>query len=470
MLRLKKGFLNFVNFLTGSIIGRIIVALIIPIVTGIILVNGYVFLRDANAPKIIMMLVAIVWGVGGVLALYFLTNWLIQMLPSKLRLKLTPFLFVGPALVILTWYLLFPTIRSVLYSLYDDSQKEYSYTNTLLIKRGNTVLEKKSLSDEDISNIKSTLKEINFYEKYEKWLSENYTESESRKYKVDKGEIPKLIPENFFVKELIPSLEGGYNEQQFFRGIYSIKDRFILFDNYISAFKSTNFLIALRNNIIWVLLGPTLAVFFGLAIALLAERSSFEVFAKALIFMPMAISFIGAGVIWKFIYAYQPPGQNQIGLLNAIYTAFGGEPQNWLIGSPLNSVLLVIILVWMQTGYAMVLISSAIKGVPEDLLEAARIDGAGEIRIIFSIIVPYIKGTIITVGTTIMILSLKIFDIVYSMTGGNYNTDVLATLQYREMFVYKNYNMGSTYAIILLIAVIPAVVYNLKQFKEKEVF
>ncbi|MCG8568526.1 MAG: sugar ABC transporter permease, partial [Spirochaetes bacterium] len=253
---------------------------------------------------------------------------------------------------------------------------------------------------------------------------------------------------------------------------------FVFLGNYINAITSVDFRVAVFNNIVWVIFGPGLAVFFGLVIALLADRSNFEVPAKALIFLPMAISFIGAGIIWKFVYAYLPPEENQIGLLNHIIKIFGGIPENWMIYRPkvfgikipINSILLTFILVWMQTGYAMVLLSSAIKGVPDDLLEAARIDGAGEFKIIISIIIPYIKGTIITVTTTIVILTLKVFDIVWSMTGGNYDTDVLATLQYQAMFGIKNYNLGSTYAIILLVLVIPAVLYNLKQFSEREAF
>ncbi len=453
--------------ITGSIIGKILTAVIVPAIAGFLLVQGYFFLRDANAPKFVMVFIAILWGVGGILSLYFITNWLINMLPSKIGSKLLPFLFVGPALVILTWYLLFPTIRSVYFSFHDDSKKVYTLLNEKHIRKGNTVIKKLPFTQDEKNSVIDILKGINFYDDYSKWIDKN---EDMSAYKVEYGALPKAIPEQYFVKELIPKLTGGFQQQQMFRSIYQPTDRFILLGNYIKAFKSRDFMISLRNNLIWLILGPTLAVLFGLVIALLADRSDFEILAKALIFMPMAISFIGAGVIWKFIYAYQPSGENQIGLLNAIITAFGGQPQNWLTLSPLNSVLLVFILVWMQTGYAMVLISSAIKGVPEDLYEAARIDGAGEMRIILSVVIPYIKGTIITVGTTIMILSLKIFDIVYSMTGGNFNSDVLATLQYREMFVYKNYNMGSTYAIILLIAVIPAVIYNIRQFKDKEAF
>ncbi len=352
----------------GTTLGRIVVSVIVPFIAFFILYIGFQFLKTSNAPKPVLTIVAIIWGVGGVFVLYVITDWIIKQLPVKICNALQPFVFVGPALIILSWYLLIPAIRSLILSMYTP-----------------------------------------------------------------KGE-------------------------------------FVFIGNYIKALLNTYFLKVLGNNIIWVILGPGLAVFFGLVIALLADRSSFEVPAKALIFLPMAISFIGAGVIWKFVYAFKPPEEVQIGLLNAIVGLFGIKAKNWIIIYPLNSILLVMILVWMQTGYAMVLISSAIKGVPTTLLEAARIDGAGEFKIILSVIIPYIKGTIITVGTTIVILTLKIFDIVYSMTGGNYSTDVIATLQYKEMFVYKNHNMGSAYAIILLIAVMPAIIYNLKQFRERKAF
>ena len=347
---------------------RIVFSILLIIITISILYGGFVFLRMAPVIKPLLAIIAILWGTGGILLFYLMLDRMINLFPEKLRNALQPIIFVGPALLILAWFLFIPTIRSLVLSMFNP-----------------------------------------------------------------KGE-------------------------------------FVFLGNYLKAIMSKYFLQVMLNNIIWVILGPGLAVFFGLVIALLADRSSFEVPAKALIFLPMAISFIGAGVIWKFIYAYKPPGEVQIGLLNAITGLFGMKPQNWIIMYPLNSVLLVMILVWMQTGYAMVLISSAIKGVPDTLLEAARIDGAGELRIIFSIIMPYIKGTVITVGTTIVILTLKIFDIVYSMTGGNYSTDVIATLQYKEMFVFKNYNMGSAYAIILLIAVLPAIAYNLKQFNERKAF
>ena len=224
------------------------------------------------------------------------------------------------------------------------------------------------------------------------------------------------------------------------------------------------------NNLLWIIIGTGGSVGFGLVIALLADRSRFEKGFKSIIFMPMAISFVGAGVIWRFVYAYKPSGEQQIGLLNAVTTLFGGEPQAWFTMQPWNNIFLIIILVWLQTGYAMVIISAALKGVPDSIIEAGRIDGAGELRIIRSIVIPYIFSTLVTVSTTIIIISLKIFDIVFTMTNGNYGTEVIASMQYKQMFRFYHYGRGSAIAIVLVLAVVPVMWYNLRQFSKREGF
>jgi alpha-glucoside transport system permease protein len=187
----------------------------------------------------------------------------------------------------------------------------------------------------------------------------------------------------------------------------------------------------------------------------------------------MAISFVGAGVIWNFIYEVKPAGVPQIGLLNSIVVGLGGQPQAWpayTAIAPWNNLFLVVIVLWLQTGFAMVLFSAAIKGIPEEMLEAARVDGATEIQTFFKIMIPYILGTIITVTTTIIIFTLKIFDVVWVMTGGQFGTDVIATQFYRQSFIARNAGFGSAIAIVLLIAVLPVMVYNLRQFREQEAF
>ena len=247
---------------------------------------------------------------------------------------------------------------------------------------------------------------------------------------------------------------------------------FVGLDNYIFAFTNAIMLEAFRNNLLWILVGTSLTVAMGLIIAVLADRTRAEAVYKALIFLPMAISFVGAGVIWKFVYTYKGTGTTveEIGLLNAVITALGGTPQPWLLMPPWNNLFLIVIMVWLQTGFAMVVFSSAIKGIPAELLEAARVDGANEFQSFFNITIPYIQGTLITVTTTVVIFSLKLFDIVRVMTGGNNGTNVIANEFYLESFTYGNTGRASAIAIVLLVAVVPVMIYNLRQFRERKTF
>jgi alpha-glucoside transport system permease protein len=350
-------------------IGRLGVSLLVPLVTFLVMWRVFLFLRDQSAPRLVVALVAIIWGVGGVATLFVVSNWLVERMGRTWQTRLQPFVFVGPALAILTWYLFLPTLRTLYYSFYDRSSTA-----------------------------------------------------------------------------------------------------FVGFANYIFAFTDKAMLESFRNNLVWLIFATSLSVMFGLLIAMLADRSRFEKLAKIFIFMPMAISFVGAGVIWRFIYYYKPPGEEQIGLLNGIVTAMGGQPQAWLTLEPWNTFFLIAIMVWLQTGFAMVILSAALKGVPEELLEAARLDGATEIQAFFRIIIPYIRGTIITVATTILIATLKIFDIVFVMTNGLFGTEVMASQQYKQMFKFQDFGRGSAVAIVLLVAVIPVMIYNLRQFSEREAF
>ena len=264
----------------------------------------------------------------------------------------------------------------------------------------------------------------------------------------------------------VPVLRTGY--LSFFD---NDSTNFVRLDNYAAVFTDRQMKAAFGNNILWMVIGTSFSVGLGLLIAAFADRSKFERLAKSIIFMPMAISFVGASLIWKFVYYYQPAGQPQNGLLNAIVTGLGFQPQAWVSDfQPFNNLFLIAILIWMQTGYAMVIFSAALKGVPEDLLEAGRIDGASEPHIFFKIIIPYIQGTIVTVATTILIFTLKIFDVVITMTGGQYNTEVIAIQFYRQFFQYRNFGYGSAIAIVLLLAVIPVMVYNLRQLAKQEGF
>jgi alpha-glucoside transport system permease protein len=250
-------------------------------------------------------------------------------------------------------------------------------------------------------------------------------------------------------------------------------DAFVGLTNYVALFSERLLQEAIRNNVMWIVFGSTFTVLFGLLVAVLADRSKFERVAKSLIFLPMAISFVGASVIWNFMYEVRPIEQPQLGVLNAILVALGGQPQSWdkwVEIAPWNNLFLILIVIWLQTGYAMVLFSAALKGIPEELLEAGRVDGASEVQIFFRIMIPYISGTIITVWTTVVIFTLKIFDVVYVMTGGQFGTHVIATQFYRQSFTARNSGIGSAIAIVLLITVIPVMIYNLRQFREQEAF
>jgi alpha-glucoside transport system permease protein len=189
-----------------------------------------------------------------------------------------------------------------------------------------------------------------------------------------------------------------------------------------------------------------------------------------MIFLPMSISFVGASAIWGLIYAFRPPGTSQTGLLNAVVVALGGEPQAWLQidTARLNSLLLMVILVWLQTGFAMVLISSAIKGVPEDTIEAGRMDGAGETRIFWQIIFPQVRPTLLAVFITVLILVLKVFDIIYVMTNGRDNSDVIANLFFRKLFVDQQAGQASAIVVVLLVLIIPILIYQVRSFKAQE--
>ncbi len=242
--------------------------------------------------------------------------------------------------------------------------------------------------------------------------------------------------------------------------------------NYGAIFGSAEFWQAMLNNFLWILIVPLITVAFGLAVAVLADKLSTtgERVSKSMVFLPMSISFVGASTIWGLIYAFRPPDTAQTGLLNAVVVALGGEPQAWLQidTARLNSLLLMVILVWLQTGFAMVLISSAIKGVPEDTVEAGRMDGAGEARIFWQIIFPQVRPTLLSVFITVLILVLKVFDIIYVMTNGRDNTDVIANLYFRKLFVERQAGESSAIVVVLLVLIIPILVYQVRSFKAQE--
>ena len=239
---------------------------------------------------------------------------------------------------------------------------------------------------------------------------------------------------------------------------------FVGTDNYEWAFGDREFRQAIFNNFLWLAVVPAACTFFGLVIAVLTDRIWWGNIAKMFVFMPLAISFVGASVIWKFIYEYRGTGQTQIGVLNAIVQWFGGEPQVWISLPFWNNFFLMVILIWIQTGFAMVILSAALRGIPDETIEAATIDGANGFQIFWKIMVPQIWGTIAVVWTTITILVLKVFDIVLTMTNGQWNSQVLANLMFDWMFRGGgDFGRGATIAIIIMIAVIPIMIWNIRQ-------
>ncbi|MFP3958627.1 MAG: carbohydrate ABC transporter permease [Spirochaetaceae bacterium] len=348
--------------------GKMVVSLVALIAVLVVLVQGFLYMRDAVLSRLAIAILALVMGIGGIWALLASLNFFVESLGERARVKLRPFVFAGPAVLVLGIYIVYPALRTLYISFLDR-------TSTM----------------------------------------------------------------------------------------------FVGLRNYAFIFTDPDMIIILRNTLGWVIVVPVVAVTFGLLIAVMTDRlsSTMEKVTKSLIFLPLAISFVGASVIWRFVYYYQPPGSEQIGLLNAVVTALGGDPVAWLLIRPWNNLFLMFIMVWLQTGFAMVILSASVKGVPKDLLEAARIDGAGEIRVFFNVTVPYISGTILTVWTTILFLVLKIFDIVYVMTSGRFETGIVASRFYEEAFVFRNFGRGAALAVFLFIVVIPFMIQNVRSMQER---
>ncbi|MEU1397507.1 sugar ABC transporter permease [Micromonospora zamorensis] len=236
--------------------------------------------------------------------------------------------------------------------------------------------------------------------------------------------------------------------------------------NYGWMFSDDSIVRVLINTLIWVLVVPLVATGFGLIYAVLVDKARFESVAKSLIFLPMAISFVGASIIWKFVYAYRGEG-DQIGLLNQIVVSLGGEPKQWLLESPLNTLLLIVIMVWIQAGFAMVVLSAAIKAIPGDIVEAARLDGVSPWQMFWQITMPSIRPALIVVVVTLTIATLKVFDIVRTSTNGNYDTSVIASEMYNQAFRYGQNGQGSALAVFLFILVIPVVIYQIRNLRQQ---
>ncbi len=317
--------------------------------------------------KILAVLFAIIFGCGGVIGIFYIMNYAVNLLPQKWRSHWLPWVYISPALLVLTAYLILPTIYTIYLSFMDGRSQN-----------------------------------------------------------------------------------------------------FVFLENYSFAFTNRTMLIAFRNNILWLVLVTGISVSLGLVLAVLMDKVRYEKITKSLIFLPMAISFVGASVIWRFIYAYRPVDSSQIGLLNGIITSLGFEPVGWLVEKSFNNFALIAIMIWLQTGFCLVILSAAVKGIPKDVIEAAKMDGANEWQIFWRIIIPMISSTITVVATTVIILVLKVFDIVFVMTAGNQGTEVIASRMIKEMFNYRNFGRGSAIAVILLLAIIPVMITNIRRFQTQE--
>jgi len=241
-------------------------------------------------------------------------------------------------------------------------------------------------------------------------------------------------------------------------------------ENYQWFVGNNDALSALKNNLLWLVFLTLFTVGFGLLVAVLVDRVRYETVAKSLIFLPLAISMVAASVIWLYMYLYKPPGAVQIGTLNAAIGVFGLDPIAWLQVEDfsLNTFMLIIVMTWMWTGFGMVIISAALKGINPELLEAARVDGANEWQVFKGIIFPLLVPTLVVVSTTMIITALKAFDIVFTMTSGNLNTDVIANLMYKEMFRANDFGRASAIAVVLLLAIVPIMFFNIGRFRAQE--
>jgi alpha-glucoside transport system permease protein len=243
---------------------------------------------------------------------------------------------------------------------------------------------------------------------------------------------------------------------------------FVGLSNYIHLFTHQETVLVFRNNLLWLTLFAFTVIGMGLFLAVLCNRLPYEPLVKAIIFVPMAISFTAAAIIWRFMYLYKPEGFPQIGLINSLLVTAGGSPVAWLINMDVNNFALIAAGVWMWTGFSMVILSAGLKAIPNEVLEAARVDGAREWQLFWHILLPMLRPVLIVVSLTLTINALKIFDLVYVMTFGNHHTDVIANRMFKELFTFGNFGRASAIAVVLLISIIPLMVTNIRRFRREE--
>lgn len=293
---------------------------------------------------------------------------------------------------------------------------------------------------------------------------------------VDRPRLPKWVPVSGYLGPALILIVFGL----LWPGILTIRNSFydrlgqgfVGLDNYVIIFTDAGFIQVLVNTFWWVVLVPLVATGLGLVYAVLVDRTRFEKFAKTLIFLPMAISMVGASIIWKFVYEYRDPGvrgnRPQVGLLNQIVVWMGGQPQQWLLNAPSNTFMLIIVMIWIQAGFAMTVLSAAIKAIPDEIIEAAKVDGATGLRLFGYVTVPSVRPAIIVVLTTIAMGTLKAFDVVKTMTGGNFGTSVIANEFYTQSFGRNGENIGNALAVLLFLIVMPIIIYNVRQLRISE--
>jgi alpha-glucoside transport system permease protein len=289
---------------------------------------------------------------------------------------------------------------------------------------------------------------------------------------VDRPRLPKWVAVSGYLGPALLLIVFGL----LWPGILTVRNSFydsygrdsVGFSNYVAIFTDAAFVQVLINTALWVVIVPLAATGLGLVYAVLVDRTRVEKFAKSLIFLPMAISMVGASIIWKFVFEYKQASQPQIGFLNQVMVWLGQKPQQWLLNPPLNTFMLIIVMIWIQAGFAMTVLSAAIKAIPDETIEAANVDGATGLRLFFWITVPSVRPAIIVVLTTIAMGTLKAFDVVYTMTGGNFGTSIIANEFYTQTFVQTQQGIGAALAVLLFVMITPIIVYNVRQMRISE--